>query len=99
METKKSNYYLSQEDQRICFPPEAAAATSCFPVPKDVVPAVQIPVYFGVPPLQYSFSFLATTLSSPCDAFISCSLLDLTKCGRCPASDAFEVFVVMKCLL
>lgn len=95
MEPKKSNYYLSWEEQRTCFPPEAASATSCLPVP-DVVPAVQILVYTGVHPLQYSFSFLAMTLSSLGDAFISCSLLDLTKCSRCPTSDAFEVSVVAK---
>lgn len=42
--------------------PLAAAATSYLPVPEDVVPAVQIPVYTGLHPLQYSFSFLAMTL-------------------------------------
>lgn len=48
----------------------SGAATSRLPVPEDVVPAVQISVYIGVHPLRYSFSFLAMTLSSLCDAFM-----------------------------
>lgn len=36
------------------------------------------------------------TLSSPCAAFIACSLRNLLKSGKCLTSDAFEVFVAVK---